>query len=63
MPYLAAAQDRGEIDVEDLAEASEWAARALLSVTTVPGDTLNPDDPLALVAYLKRYLMPALQQG
>ena len=63
MPYLAAAQDRGEIYVEDLAEASEWAARALLSVTTVPGDTLNPDDPLALVAYLKRYLMPALQQG
>ncbi len=62
-PYLAAAQDRGEIDVADLAEAAEWVARTLLSVATVPGDTLDPDDPVALVGYLKRYLMPALRQG
>ncbi len=34
----------------------------LLSVTTVPADTLDPDNPAALVAYLKRYLMPSLQQ-
>lgn len=61
--YLAAAQDRGEIDVDNLDEASEWVARAVLSVTTVPGDMLNPDDPKALVRYLKRYLMPALRQG
>jgi len=60
-PYLAAAQDRGEIDVPDLAEAAEWVARTLLSVATVPGDTLDPDDGDALLRYLKRYLMPALR--
>jgi AcrR family transcriptional regulator len=61
-PYLAAAQDRGEITVHDLAEAAEWVARAVLSIATVPGDTLDPDDPNALVAYLRRYLMPGLRQ-
>lgn len=61
--YLVAAADRGEIEVEDLDEASEWVARMVLSVTTVPGDTLDADDPLALAAYLRRYLMPALQHG
>ncbi len=60
--YLAAAQQRGEITVADLPEAAEWVARMLLSVTTVPADTLDPDNPAALVAYLKRYLMPSLQQ-
>lgn len=61
-PYLAAARDRGEIAVHDLAEAGEWVARTVLSIATVPGDTLDPDDPDALVAYLRRYLMPALRQ-
>jgi AcrR family transcriptional regulator len=61
-PYLAAATERGEIAVDDLTEAAEWVARVVLTVATVPGDTLNPDDPSALLAYLKRYLMPALRQ-
>ncbi|MFN8227011.1 MAG: helix-turn-helix domain-containing protein [Mycobacterium sp.] len=62
-PYLEAAVERGEIGVDDMHEASEWVARAVLSVTTVPGDTLDPDDPAALIAYLDRYLMPALRAG
>lgn len=60
-PYLEAAQDRGEIRVENMHEASEWLARTVLSVTTVPGDTLDPDDPETLVSYLERYLMPSLR--
>lgn len=60
-PYLEAAAERGEIGVDDMHEASEWVARAVLSVTTVPGDTLYPDDPEALMAYLERYLMPSLR--
>jgi AcrR family transcriptional regulator len=60
-PYLANAQERGEIDVDDLAEAAEWVARVLLTVTTVPGETLDPDDHEALLSYLKRYLMPGLR--
>lgn len=60
-PYLAAAQERGDIGVDNLDEASEWVARALLSIATVPGDTLDPDDPEELVSYLDRYLMPSLR--
>ncbi len=61
LPYLEAAQERGEIHVENIPEASEWLARTVLSVTTVPGDTLDPDDPETLVSYLERYLMPSLR--
>jgi AcrR family transcriptional regulator len=60
-PYLAAAADRGEIETANLDEAAEWVARAILSIATVPGETLDPDDPAALLDYLNRYLMPALR--
>ncbi|MCV7229740.1 TetR/AcrR family transcriptional regulator [Mycolicibacterium komossense] len=62
-PYLLAAQERGEIKVHDMTEASEWVARSLLSVATVPGNTLDPDDTTAVVRYLKQYVMPGLIQG
>ena len=60
--YLIAARDRGEIHHDtDIAEASEWVARVLLSLTTVPGDTLNPSDADALLTQVRRYLMPGLR--
>jgi AcrR family transcriptional regulator len=60
--YLIAARDRGEIHPDiDIAEASEWIARVLLSLTTVPGDTLDPTDADAVAAYMRRYVMPGLQ--
>jgi len=62
-PYLAAAQERGEISVVDLAEAAEWVARSLLTLATVPGNALNPDDPAAVLAHLNRYVMPGLRQS
>ncbi|CAN5693334.1 TetR/AcrR family transcriptional regulator [soil metagenome] len=62
-PYLAAAQERGEISVADLAEAAEWVARSLLTIATVPGNTLDPDDPAAVLAHLNRYVMPGLRQS
>ena len=38
--YLVAAVERGEIHPDtDIDEASEWVARVLLSLATVPGDT------------------------
>jgi AcrR family transcriptional regulator len=59
--YLVAARDRGEIHpATDIAEASEWVARALISLATVPGDTLDPSDPEALLTYVRRYVMPGL---
>ncbi|MGB3486262.1 MAG: helix-turn-helix domain-containing protein [Mycobacterium sp.] len=62
-PYLKAAQERGEISVQDLDEAAEWVARTLLTIATVPGNTLDPDDSAAVLAYLNRYVMPGLHQS
>lgn len=60
--YLIAARDRGEIHPEsDIAEASEWLARMLISLATVPGNTLDPGDADALLRHLRRYVMPGLR--
>lgn len=60
--YVIAARDRGEIHPDtDVAEASEWVARVLLSLSTVPGDTLDPGDVNAVEAHVRRYVMPGLQ--
>src|ERR1700754_1318473 len=62
-PYLVAARDRGEIHPDtNIAEASEWVARVLISLATVPGDTLDPADGDALLVQVRRYLMPGLRQ-
>lgn len=60
--YLVAARDRGEIHHDtDIAEASEWVARVLLSLATVPGNTLDPSDTDAVATYVRRYVMPGLR--
>jgi AcrR family transcriptional regulator len=60
--YLIAARDRGEIHPDtDIAEASEWVARVVLSLATVPGDTLEPRDADAVAAYVRRYVIPGLR--
>jgi AcrR family transcriptional regulator len=60
--YLVAARDRGEIHPDtDIAEASEWVARVLLSLATVPGDTLDPSDTAAVTTHVRRYVMPGLR--
>ncbi|GAB7069041.1 TetR/AcrR family transcriptional regulator [Mycolicibacterium hodleri] len=61
--YLVAAKERGEIHPDtDVAEASEWVARALLSLATVPGQRLDPTDHDAVLAHVRRYVMPGLRQ-
>ena len=60
--YLVAATERGEIHPDtDIPQASEWVARVLLSLTTVPGDTLDPRDPAQVLSYVRRYVMPGLR--
>src|SRR5215207_7506678 len=60
--YLVSARDRGEIHHDvDIAEASEWVARVLLSLATVPGDTLDPTDADAVAALVRRYVMAGLR--
>ncbi|MCX2964606.1 TetR/AcrR family transcriptional regulator [Gordonia aquimaris] len=61
-PYVEAATDRGEIHpAHDLAEVSEWVARVLISLGTVPSETIDPDDPDAVLRHVRRYLMPGLR--
>jgi AcrR family transcriptional regulator len=59
--HLATARDRGELRADlDVAGAAEWVLRTVVSLVTMPGDTVDPDDRAALTRYLTRYLMPAL---
>lgn len=60
-PYVDAARSRGEIHPgHDPVEVSEWVARVLISLGTVPGDTVDPDDPAAVLAHLRRFVIPGL---
>jgi AcrR family transcriptional regulator len=61
-PYLVAARDGGEIHPDtDIAEASEWVARVLITLATVPGDTLDPGDPDQVLQHMRRYVLPGLR--
>ena len=60
--YLVAARDNGEVHADvDVAEASEWVARAVLSLATVPGERLDATDHDAVLAHVRRYVMPGLR--
>jgi hypothetical protein len=60
--YLIAARDNGEIHAHVVIdEASEWVARIVISLATVPGDTLDPTDSDQLLTHVRRYLIPALR--
>ncbi|OBF95006.1 TetR family transcriptional regulator [Mycobacterium sp. 852002-51152_SCH6134967] len=60
--YLVNARESGEIHPDtDIAEASEWLARVLISLATVPGKTLDPSDGDAVLRHLRRYVMPGLR--
>ncbi len=62
--YLEAARDDGEIHPDiDIAEASEWVARVIISLVTVPGEVLDPSDPDKVRTHVRRYLMPALRSA
>ena len=60
--YLIAARDHGDVHPDhDIAEASEWVARAIISLATVPGAQLNPTDHSAVLTHVRRYVMPGLR--
>ncbi len=61
-PYIDDAAARGEIHPgHDLDEVAEWVARVLISLGTVPSETIDPDDIDAVLRHIRRYLMPALR--
>ncbi|MFT4125019.1 MAG: helix-turn-helix domain-containing protein [Gordonia sp. (in: high G+C Gram-positive bacteria)] len=61
-PYLARAAEVGEIaDGQDLDEAAEFIARVLISLGTMPGRTVDADDPASVRRQIDRFVMPALR--
>ncbi|MBO0856407.1 MAG: TetR/AcrR family transcriptional regulator, partial [Nocardia sp.] len=60
-PYVDRAAERGEIHpAHDLAAVAEWVARILISLGTMPGETVDPDDTAAIERQVRTYLLPAL---
>jgi AcrR family transcriptional regulator len=60
--YLVAAAENGEIHPDTrIDEASEWVARMIISIVTVPGDTVDPGNPGQVRTHVRRYVMPSLQ--
>ena len=60
--YVAAAVGSGGIHPDThVDEASEWVARVVISLVTVPGDTLDPSNPDQVRAHIRRYVMPGLK--
>ncbi|WP_182523554.1 TetR/AcrR family transcriptional regulator [Nocardioides dongkuii] len=59
--HLVEARERGEVRADlDVAGASEWVLRVIISLVTLPGAAVDPDDPDSVRAYLQTYLVPAL---
>ncbi|MDD7812188.1 helix-turn-helix domain containing protein [Mycobacterium sp. CSUR Q5927] len=62
-PFLEAAAASGDIHPDtDLPEASEWVARVMITLGSVPGNHIDPDDPAAVRRHLRRYVLPGLRQ-
>ena len=63
-PFLQAAAVAGDIHPDtDLPEASEWIARVMISLGSVPGNCIDPDDPAALRRHFRRYVLPGLRRA
>jgi AcrR family transcriptional regulator len=59
--YLVAARDNGTIHPDtDIDEASEWVARVIISLATMPGERLDANDPEEVLKHVRRYVMPGL---
>ncbi len=62
LPYVEAAMARGEIaGRHDPREVSEWIARVLISLGTMPGETIDADDPATVLRHLRTFVLPGLR--
>ena len=62
VPYVQTAVDEGEIHPDtDCAEVAEWIARILMSLATVPGEQIDPDDHDSVLRHVRRYIVAGLR--
>jgi AcrR family transcriptional regulator len=60
-PYLEAAQARGEVRADlDVAQASEWVLRIVISLVSVAGETMDINNPADVRAFLRTFLVAGL---
>ncbi|MUL49710.1 TetR/AcrR family transcriptional regulator [Mycobacterium sp. CBMA293] len=60
--YLVTARDNGEVHPDtDIDDASEWIARVILSLATMPGQRLDANSADELRTHIRRYVMPGLK--
>ncbi|MGC4933966.1 TetR/AcrR family transcriptional regulator [Gordonia sp. DT30] len=61
-PFVQAAIDAGVVHPgHDAEEVSEWVARILISLGTVPGDTVDADDAPSVRRQIETFVMPGLR--
>jgi hypothetical protein len=60
-PFLEVARARGEVRPDlDIVRAAEWVMRLVLSLVTVPGDAVDPDDPQSVRHFVDEFLVDGL---
>lgn len=60
-PYVDAGFAAGQIHpAHDRVEVAEWVARILISLGTMAGTCIDPDDPESVRRHIHRYVMPGL---
>jgi AcrR family transcriptional regulator len=61
-PYVEAAQEKGEVGAHvDTTEASEWLARVIMSITSVPSSlSFDIEDPPSVARYVERFAVAGL---
>ena len=60
-PYLEAARDRGEVRADlDIARASEWVMRLVMSLVTIPGEAVDAGDPDGVRRFVEEFLVAGL---
>ncbi len=60
-PFLEVARARGEVRADlDIVRAAEWVMRLVLSLVTVPGDAVDPDDPRSVRRFVDEFLVDGL---
>jgi hypothetical protein len=61
-PYLAAAEERGEIRAGlDRRRAAEWIVRMMLSFATMPSVVIDLDDTAAVRAFVQEFIVKGLR--
>lgn len=61
LPFVEAGLARGDIHPgHDPHEVSEWVARVMISLGTMPGETIDADDPVAVSGHVRRFILPGL---